>query len=364
MDKPCGDMASPVDHLASLAKPPGSLGTLEDWAVTLCTAQRTLSPQVDPARVLVFCGDHGSKRADASLSPYPASVTQAVFRALAAGISGTATLSRAVGAGLTIVDVGIDGDVSKVEATQPENTVRHCKAAHGTADMQHGPAMDEATMERAIAVGRETVLDELKVRGVRVVSVGEVGIGNTTSAAALLALLTGNDATDCCGRGTGLDDEGLSHKVKVVSAACALHTDAIRLQGTQEAQAREALRRVGGLELAAMAGAFMEAGQHGIISIVDGFISGVAALCAQRMQPECRSSMIFATALMEEPTSSRGGDLLTAALDAKPALSMGLRLGEGSGAALVLPLLRAASAVVTEMGSLKDALALMPPPQE
>lgn len=358
---------TPEERLASLAKPPGSLGLLEEWATVLCKAQQTLTPSADPASVLVFCADHGVKKADAALSPFPPSVTGAVFRALAAGVSGTAVLSRSAGAHLTVVDAGIDADV---RTGCPEGgalvLVRHDKVAFGTADIRTQPAMDEPALERALALGRERVAEEVAQRGARVVAVGEVGIGNTTSAAALLASLAAADAAECCGRGTGLDDAGLEHKVAVVRMACDRHAASIQAAGAgceavaQAARAREALRCLGGLETAAMVGAYTEAARLGAVAVVDGYISAVAALCAARMEPECRHSMVFATALAEEPSCARGGEILAEALGASPALSMRLRLGEGSGAALAVPLLRAAAAVVGTMGTLQEALQLGP----
>ena len=350
-----------TEALAAKAKPAGSLGLLEEWAAVLCTVQQTLAPVAEPQSVLVFCGDHGVKRADQSLSPFPPSVSQAVFRSLCAGISATAVLARTAGAHLAVVDVGLDGDVSDQRADANHSiSVLHQKVACGTADFRTAPAMDEAELSRAIEVGRSAVAGEVSARQARVVAVGEVGIGNTTAAAALLASLTGASPADCCGRGTGLDDGGLRHKEETVARACEAHSEPLRSAGPLcgASRAREALRRVGGLELAAMTGAFLEAEERGVAAVVDGFISGVAALCAVRMRPSCRSHLLFATALQEEPSAVRGGEVLAEALGATPALGMGLRLGEGSGAALALPMVRAAASIVAEMGTLQQALAL------
>ncbi|EOD16747.1 hypothetical protein EMIHUDRAFT_241304 [Emiliania huxleyi CCMP1516] len=297
-----------TEALAAKAKPAGSLGLLEEWAAVLCTVQQTLAPVAEPQSVLVFCGDHGVKRADQSLSPFPPSVSQAVFRSLCAGISATAVLARTAGAHLAVVDVGLDGDVSDQRADANHSiSVLHQKVACGTADFRTAPAMDEAELSR-----------------------------------------------------TGLDDGGLRHKEETVARACEAHSEPLRSAGPLcgASRAREALRRVGGLELAAMTGAFLEAEERGVAAVVDGFISGVAALCAVRMRPSCRSHLLFATALQEEPSAVRGGEVLAEALGATPALGMGLRLGEGSGAALALPMVRAAASIVAEMGTLQQALAL------
>ena len=462
---------TPEEKLQALAKPPGSLGLLEDWAAVLCHAQGTLTPTANPASILVFCGDHGVKKGDAMISPFPPSVSQAVFRALAAGVSATGVLTKAAGAHLTVVDVGLDGDVG--DLTGP--SVRHAKIDRGTADFRTTPAMDHEAFDRALAAGAAALTAEVVQRRSKVVGIGEVGIGNTTASAAVLAMLLNYggdrvDPGDCCGRGTGVDDAGMAHKRQVVRDACAFHKATIdadvaaslaaaeaeadlakvtpeakqRLiaRRAKSAHARAVLRCLGGFEHVAMAGAFLEAAQprktseqaafarassgagngsdssideessraqlvgdsggkdtFRVVTIVDGFISAVAALAAVRMACEndgeetekgegagtettngvrtsarssrlVRHGMVFATDLAEEPTSPHGGRLLAAALDDMPdatvgshyscqsALSMGLRLGEASGAALALPLLRSAAAMVSNMGTLQEVMAL------
>ena len=162
------------EKLASLAKPPGALGTLEAFAVTLCHQQETLTPAASPACVLVFCADHGVKAAEASLSPFPPSVTQSIFKALAAGVAGAAVLAASAGATCTAVDVGIAGDVSSTVAADG-CFVRHDKLALGTSNMLEADAMDEALCARAIAAGRAAVSAEISERGAKVIAVGEVG---------------------------------------------------------------------------------------------------------------------------------------------------------------------------------------------
>ena len=350
-------------RMDSLAKPPGSLGLLEEWSLVLCRMQCTLSPVATPQSVIVFCADHGVKRCDPSISPFPQLVTCAVFRALAAGVSATGVLARAAGAALTVVDCGIDGVVDDVQPGSSSIRVCHAKLAKGTADMRTSPAMDEEGVEAALELGRACVREEVARHGVRVIAIGEVGIGNTTSAAALLAALTGVAPCECCGRGTGLDDAGLRHKEAVVSVCCANHQSALEFAPTPSARAKEALRRLGGFELAAMAGAYIEAERAGVVAVVDGFISAVAALCAVRLHPECRRAMVFSTALAEEPSmqGARGGAVLANALGARVALSMDLRLGEASGAALALPMLHAAAAIPCQMATLQAALTLGSP---
>lgn len=375
-----------LKHLASLAKPPGSLGDLEDWAATACEVQGTLTPSMESYALVVFCADHGVKKEDQALSPFPPVVTQAVFRALAAGLSATATLARAAGAKLTVVDCGIDGDVSDVATTaaavedeaggggncaqgadggdgvlRSHISVVHAKVACGTQNLLAGPAMTDSQLSEALALGASCLASHARDHGAKAVGIGEVGIGNTTVAAALLAALTGASASDCCGRGTGLDESGLAHKVETVRKACECHHPAYSSVEGEAAKARLVLKHLGGLEIAAMVGAYIEAPQSKVVVVVDGFISAVAALCAARMAPACRRNMVFATALEEEPQAPAGGRILSAALgNPRPALSMRLCLGEASGAALAMPILRAAVKMVSSMGTLGEVMQLLP----
>ena len=335
-------------RLDALAKPPGSLGTLETWAVTLCRQQKTLAPTAGPAAVIVFCADHGVKATHAELSPFPQVVGVSIFKALCAGVAGAAALAASAGATCTTVDVGLCGDVSSATAGAG-CVVRHDKLADGSHDLLETEALGEALRARALAAGASAVAAEVAERQVTVVAIGEVGIGNTTAAAAMLAALTGADAAECCGRGTGLDDAGVAHKVGIVRRALDVHAEAVA-----SADASRILSALGGLEIAAMVGAYHEAHARGLVAVVDGFISSVAALCAVRMKPEAREAMVLATASAE-----RGGAIASAALECgEPALRMGLRLGEGSGAAAALPLLKAAACLLTNMATLEEAMRL------
>ena len=354
-------------YLDSLAKPPGSLGLLEEWAAKLCVVQNTMRPQSGPMSTLVFCGDHGVKKENAGISPFPPVISQVVFRALANGESATGTLSSAVGCHLTIIDCGLDGDVSDVgKSTLPKHiSVVHKKVNAGTSNILTGPAMSSQQLLDAMAVGAKCVQDENKKRGSLVIAVGEVGIGNTTVAAALLSAVTGSSAQDCCGRGTGLDEAGLAHKIATVKDACEQHIPNFSKIEDRPERAMEILRSLGGFEIAAMVGAYIEANKSGILTVVDGFISAVAALLAVQIQPLCSTNMVFATGLEEEPRAPVGGRILWEALG-KPrsALSMNLCLGETSAATLALPLIRAAAQIVTSMGTLEQVQRLILPTQE
>uniref|UniRef100_A0A7S0JEJ3 Nicotinate-nucleotide--dimethylbenzimidazole phosphoribosyltransferase n=1 Tax=Calcidiscus leptoporus TaxID=127549 RepID=A0A7S0JEJ3_9EUKA len=330
-------------ELDAKAKPVGSLGTLEEWAVTLCAVQRTLSPKAGPASLMVFCADHGLKQAHAGVSPYPHDVTAHIFRALAEGSAAAAVLAEMCGAHLTVCDVGIASDVRRVVGS---NGVRVCheKIAHGSRDLVAHEALDDKMLDLALRAGKRVAAYEALTRGALILCVGEVGIGNTTTAAALLCALSGASPSECVGRGTGVDDVGLELKREVVRMALSRHA-------AVEKEPRALLAALGGLEIAAMVGAYLEAPKHGCVVLVDGFIASVAALAAVQMEPTCRRHMLFATRSAE-----RGMQILSTALNVRPALDMGLRLGEGSGAALALPLVRAAAALMG-MARLDEVLA-------
>ncbi|CAN5389606.1 nicotinate-nucleotide--dimethylbenzimidazole phosphoribosyltransferase [soil metagenome] len=331
----------PADLRASVAaamdaktKPPGSLGRLESLAADLAVATGTAHPVVDPARVIVFAGDHGV--ASDGVSVFPAEVTAQMCANFAGGGAAVAVLARSVGAGLEVVDVGVAADLTHIDG------IVHAKVAHGTANLRHGPAMDQAGLDAAVEVGREVVRRAVS-DGQRLVALGEMGIGNTTSAAILIGLLTGSAAADVTGPGTGLDPERLAAKQEVVAAALQ------RLAPLADDPA-SCLGHVGGFEIAALVGAVLESRSHRMPVLVDGFIVTAAALVACRMAPGVRRQLIFA-----HRSAEPGHRVALDALDAAPLLDLGMALGEGSGAALALPVLRAACDIVADMATFADA---------
>ncbi|PSC74487.1 nicotinate-nucleotide-dimethylbenzimidazole phosphoribosyltransferase isoform B [Micractinium conductrix] len=335
------------------AKPKGSLGLLEEWAVRLCALQRTLRPRLDVARLVVFAADHGvtAEGQAPGVSAYPRALTASVFGAVAAGHSACAALCAANGVSLELIDVGVDADVAGVAAA-PGIGLVHAKIRRGTSSMLAGPALAPAELEAALEAGAAAVARA--AAGVAspplcVLCVGELGIGNTTAAAAVLAALTGAPPEEVCGRGTGLDDAGL--RLKCATVAAALAANAAVLEGRDPLAA---LAAVGGLEVAAMAGAYLAAGRLGMPCLVDGFISGVAAAAAARANPNAAAVQFWSHASAE-----RGAAAAAAAAggSARPVLTMGLRLGEGTGAVLAVPLLRSAAAVMRDMASLQEVLA-------
>lgn len=335
-----------------LTKPPGSLGRLEEVAVTLAALQRRDRPSADRVPVLVFAGDHGVTAQ--GVSAYPSEVTVQMLTNFRDGGAAIAVLSRSLGLPLHVVDVGS-------AAAEPVPGIVTDKAAHGTADLTTGPAMTEDEVAHALTAGRralERVLGDVESTydaPADLLVLGEMGIGNTTAAAALACLLAGLPTDEAAGLGTGLDDEGRRRKRAVLDEAVARHTDAVTAAGG--ARALEALRRVGGLEIAALAGAMVTAAQRGVPVLVDGFIVSSAALVAERYHPGVRPWLLFS-----HRSAERGHRDLLAALGATPLLDLDLRLGEGTGAALALPLVRAACALHGQMATFAEAAVSGPRP--
>jgi nicotinate-nucleotide--dimethylbenzimidazole phosphoribosyltransferase len=313
-------------------KPLGSLGELETWAVRLACIQDTLTPRIDRARILVFGADHGV--AAEGVSAYPPQVTAEMMKNFARGGAAINVLARANGLEVEVIDVGVDADLSALD------TIVHAKVRRGSRNMLREQAMTAAECQAAVAVGREAVR-RAAGDGVQAVGLGEMGIGNTTAAAALLSGLTGTPPSRTVGRGTGVDDERLTHKRIVVTEAVARH---------EPADPEQALTALGGLELAAMAGAALEAPAHRMIVVADGFISTVATLAAVQIDPAIRTNLFWA-----HRSAEQGHGVALDALAAIPMLDLRCRLGEGTGAALAIPLLRSAAAVLTEMATFASA---------
>ena len=318
-------------------KPLASLGELETWAVRLACIQRTLAPRIDRARVVVFAADHGV--AAEGVSAYPAQVTTEMMRNFARGGAAINVFSRANDVNVEVVDVGVDADLVGLEG------VTHAKVRRGSRNLRREPAMTPEECEAALAVGRATVR-RAAADGVRAIGLGEMGIANTTAAAALLTALTGASPDATVGRGTGIDDARLAHKRSIVAEAVARHESMVPRSGGP----RAALASLGGLELAAIAGAALEAPSHGMAVVADGFISSVAVLAALRIDPAIAGHLFVA-----HESAESGHHLAIDALGARPMLRLSLRLGEGTGAALAIPLLRSAAAMLSEMATFADA---------
>jgi len=323
-------------RLDALAKPPGSLGKLERLAARLAATQGRLDPRTRPRRLVIFAGDHGVVADGVGL--WPSSVTGAMMRLMREGRSSASALGRAAGADFLLVDAG-----SITEGLEPGPGFLDGRGGRGTASLAHGPAMDVAQFDAAWALG-ERVAADAAAEGIAVLALGEMGIGNTTAAAALGALLTGADTDAMVGPGAGANPETLARKRAVVAAAVA--------RARAEADPRAAIASLCGYEIAALAGCIAGGARHRMTVVLDGLIVGAAALVAQRLAPGALDSAIAAH-VGAEPGHAR----MLEAMGLEPFLDWGLRLGEGTGAALLLPLLDAAAALLTEVATLDEVMA-------
>ncbi|MCC5882340.1 MAG: nicotinate-nucleotide--dimethylbenzimidazole phosphoribosyltransferase [Halomonas sp.] len=320
-------------RLDSLTKPPGSLGRLESLSRELASISGQVVPAVSPPGVIVFAADHGV--AEEGVSAFPQEVTAQMVANFAAGGAAINVFARQIGARLEVVDVGVKGDV------EGEGVVID-KVRPGTANFAREDAMSQAEAERAIEVGIRAA-GRSHDAGCRCLIVGEMGIANTTASSALLAALSGRPVSRLVGQGTGIDISRLAHKAGVIEGALAARQP-------DPAQPLELLAKLGGLEIAAMAGAYLGAAARRMPILVDGFIATVAVLVACRLQPALRGYLIFGHRSCEP-----GHDVALELLDAEPLLDMQLRLGEGTGAALAFPLLEAACRMLSEMATFDSA---------
>ena len=315
-------------------KPVGSLGRIEQLALQLGLIQRSLSPRLQRPHVLVCAGDHGA--AKAGVSAYPQEVTWQMVENFLAGGAAINVLARQSGMALIVADAGVNHDFG------PRAGLLNAKVAPGTASYLEGAAMSSQQCATALQHGADAVR-ELAAAGCNVIGLGDMGIGNTASASLLTHCLTGLPLAACVGRGTGLDDAGLARKRELLAKALARWED-------RSQQPLQILARFGGFEIAMLTGAMLAAAEAGIIVIIDGFIVTSALLVAHRLQPAVRDYCVFAHC--SEEAGHRGQ---LEHLNAEPLLDLGLRLGEGTGAALAYPLLQSACAVLDQMASFESA---------
>jgi len=311
-------------------KPLGSLGRLEALMLRLGLILGSETPELQAPQMMVFAGDHGL--AARGVSAYPSDVTWQMVENFLAGGAAVSVLARQHGLTLTVVDAGVRHDFA------PREGLALCKIAPGTADSLEQPAMTEAQCAQAISVGRQLLA---KAPG-NALLLGEMGIGNTSSAALLLARLTRAPIEQCTGRGTGLDDAGVQRKTALLRQVLAAHP--------QAKEPLQALAAFGGFEIAMMLGAVLQAALEGRVIVVDGFIASSAVLVAAQLQPAVLERCVFA-----HQSDESGHALMLQAMSAEPLLQLGLRLGEGSGAALAWPLLESACRILREMASFESA---------
>ena len=312
-------------RLASLAKPPGSLGRLEDLADRLCEIAGTCPPpSPSPVTVAVFAGDHGVLAQ--GVSPWPQEITAAMVRTFAMGGAAVNVLARQVGADVVVVDVGV---ASPVDGALDRNVRR------GTADLSQGPAMTVDEARRAFDVGQDLARES----DAGLLVTGDMGIGNTTPSAAIICALTGRSADEVTGRGTGIDDATLELKTRIVGAAAAR---------VHDADPMTVLAEVGGLEIAAIAGFITGAT---VPVVVDGVIALAGLLVAASLDPSV-CDRVIAGHRSTEP----GATAVLEHLELEPLLDLGMRLGEGTGALLAVPLIQSAAALITEMATIDEVL--------
>ena len=321
-------------RLNSLTKPLGSLGRLEEVAARIVAIRETLRPDCAKKTIFTLAADHGVS--EEGVSAYPKAVTRQMVLNFLSGGAAINVLCRQFGIDVVIVDIGVDGHTDELAGL-----VRK-KVAQGTQNMARGPAMSADEMYRALQVGME-LADDAARGGYTLIGTGEMGIGNTTAASAITAVLTGRCVADVTGRGAGLDDAGLKHKVDVIERAIAVNHP-------EPSDPLEALRKVGGLEIAGLTGLILGAAARRIPIVVDGFISSAAAAIACAVQPRVRD-FLFAAHRSSEP----GHEALLKFIGQAPLLDLNMRLGEGTGAALAMALVESATKLLTEMATFSSA---------
>lgn len=319
----------------NLTKPPESLGRLEEISIQLAGMKADPLPTVERKAVIVMAADHGV--ALEGVSAFPAEVTPQMVMNFLSGGAAINVLARQAGASVTIVDIGVASDFDLSLAG-----LLHSKVAHGTCNMAEGPAMTRDEAEKAIAVGMD-VLARVAEKGLDLVATGDMGIGNTTPSSAIVAVMTGLPVDKVTGRGTGLDNAGLAHKVKIIEQAIALNKP-------DPKDALDVLCKVGGLEIAGLAGVMIAAASRRIPVVVDGFISTAAAMIAVGLVPDVRNYLFSAHNSVEI-----GHRVMLKYLGLNPLFDLNLRLGEGTGAVLAFHLIEAASRILREMATFAEA---------
>ena len=321
-----------------LTKPPGSLGRLESLSIRLAGILGQPIPQITGKAVIVAAGDHGV--AQEGVSAYPSEVTpQMVYNFLAGGAAINA-LARQAGANIAVIDAGVAVDLDPPPDAGANLTI--AKIGYGTASIARGPAMSRADAIRCLETGIAAANDQADA-GANLIAGGDMGIGNTTPSAAITAAITGTDPATVTGRGTGVDDAGLALKIDTVRQALAVNQP----DGND---GLDVLMKVGGYEIGVLAGVMLGAAARHCAVIIDGFISGAAALIAWRICPAAAERMIAAHRSVEP-----GHNIALSALGLTPLLDLEMRLGEGTGAALAMPIIEAAARCLAEMATFAEA---------
>jgi nicotinate-nucleotide--dimethylbenzimidazole phosphoribosyltransferase len=320
-------------------KPLGALGRLEDVALQIGQIQQTLAPQLNKPTMLVFAGDHGI--AESGVSPYPQAVTAQMVLNFLAGGAAINVFAKQNNMALRVIDAGVY-HVFEPHANLVDAKIGIDNSQSGTANFLYTPAMTQAQCEQALTTGASLAQAEVAA-GSNVLAFGEMGIANTASASCLMSVLCDLSIEQCVGRGTGLDDAGLAKKTEILKQAIAQHA-------LSAEDAQKALTTFGGFEIAMMAGAMLGAAEQKAVLLIDGFIATAALLVAAKLQPNVLHYCVFTHC-----SGEAGHKRLLEHLGAKPLLDLGLRLGEGTGAALAYPLVQAAVNFLNEMASFESA---------
>ena len=337
------EMIKPLDRQAMadarlrqdiLTKPQGSLGRLEELSIQLAGIQGKPIPHIRHKAIVTMAGDHGVVAE--GVSAFPQEVTAQMIYNFLGGGAGINVITRQVGARIIVVDMGVATEL------KPDSQLLSRKVAFGTQNMALGSAMTNEQAVKAIDTGIEIVTAEV-AKGLDIVGTGDMGIGNTTASSAICAVMTGKSVAEVTGRGTGIADKQLTHKVKVISRALAVNRP-------DPKQPLDVLAKVGGFEIGGLVGVMLAAAAHHVPVVIDGFISGAAALIATALSPELKDFLIAAHVSVEA-----GHQLLLKYLGLKPLLDLGMRLGEGTGAALGIFLAEAAAMVLAEMSTFAEA---------
>lgn len=315
------------------AKPPKSLGRLEELALRLGLIQRSVHPKINKPALVVFAGDHGLTRS--GVAAFPARVTVSMVDTLLGGRASANAIADVVGATVHVVDAGINADLSD------RDTLIQRKVGWGTGDASVEPAMTLDQAERALLNGAE-VASAVIDAGADIIALGEMGIGNSSSASLMVHRLTGTSLDRCIGPGAGHSEEGMALKRVVLAKAAAR---------TGVTSPMDVLVEFGGFEIAQIAGAILHSAQRNVPVLIDGFICSAAALLAIRLAPDVQGYCIFTHASAEP-----GYRVITEALDVQPLLHLDMRLGEGTGALLAIPLIKSACAITSDVATLAEVL--------
>ncbi len=322
------------ERLDSQTRPQGSLGYLEDVIAKLVAIQQKTRPQLDKKRILIFAGDHGIEREEVSL--YPREVTRAMVMNFLTGGATVSALAKQINADVKIIDAGVDGDFNRHEG------LTQAKIGRGTRNFKLEPAMTVEELHQALELGW-TMVEQAKKDQIDILVLGEMGIGNTTSASAIIAACLNVQPALVTGRGTGLNQEGLKHKIEVIEEAILRHK-------TQLDSPLNILRCLGGYEIAAMTGAILACGHYSLPVVVDGVVVAAAALCAYELNPVISDYMFVG-----HESEERAHRFVLEKFNQQPLLRLSMRLGEASGAALAVNILDAGVRIYNEVATFEEA---------